>query len=303
MTLLSSLIIALSTDCFVLGQELSPTETKNLADGVQIAAIVPTEPGQIGINPWDIPLPASFQAPIGADSSYLTQIVSDGKTTTSWIHTESDFGTVTITRTNKDGQPQPTTVPEGFRVAMVDGKLEITMSQWIKDIIDEIAAKVPACPTLKTRREWDHTRHEYLESRAPPDPVCVRLRTNRISTSLRSDSRVMEAAERLNQQVAEASGNDAAALYRAGQMETFTNERVAFEVMEAYEAEVVVVPQAAEILATVGKKVLGVVSAIAFFLGAKDILEDMWKLKADPQPMPIFPLQEPGDPPQPDTCN
>lgn len=189
-------------------------------------------------------------------------------------------------------------------MAMVDGNLEITMSQWIKDIINDIAASVPACPMLKTRREWDHRRHQYLESRAPPDPGYVRLRSNRIHAGVRANSRVMDAANRLNSQLAEVSGSDAAALYRAGQMESFADEQVALDLMETYEAEVAVLPEAAEateILAGVERQAMGAASALAFFAGAADIITPMWKLKADPEPMPIFTKTCPGS--QPGTCD
>lgn len=49
----ASVILAILFNSFSYGQLSSPTI--KLPAGVQIAAIIPTEPGQIGINPVDIP--------------------------------------------------------------------------------------------------------------------------------------------------------------------------------------------------------------------------------------------------------
>ena len=48
-----SIALAISLVSFAHGQE--PSRTAILPDGVHIAAIIPTEPGQIGINPVDVP--------------------------------------------------------------------------------------------------------------------------------------------------------------------------------------------------------------------------------------------------------
>ncbi|KAK8051802.1 hypothetical protein PG993_003187 [Apiospora rasikravindrae] len=304
MALSTHLLLSLSIVRLSLGQTALPVQTQKLPDSVQIAAIVPTSSGQVGISPLDIPPPENYQAPIGADSEYLAEEVCDGKTTTTWIHRDSDFGTATITTTNRDGQPEPTAIPEGFRVAMVDGKLEITLSQWLKNILDGIAHQAPACPG-KARRGWDYRRHQYLESRAPPDMACVSRRTDKIYAEYRRVPLVMAQASRLSDQIARATGNDAAAMALAGQMETFVDGRVVFEVMDAYEkVEVAVVPKASEILASVGTRALGVASALAFFYGAQDSsLTRPWKLRSDPEPIPTFPPSPSViEPCQPESC-
>ncbi|KAK8080361.1 hypothetical protein PG997_008179 [Apiospora hydei] len=303
MALPTYLLLALSISRLSLGQATLPAQTQKLPESAQVAAIVPTSLGQVGISPVDIPPPENYQAPIGADSKYLAEEVCDGKTTTSWIHRDSDFGTATITTTDKHGKPEPTAIPEGFRVAIMGGKLELTLSQWLKGILDGIAHQAPACPR-KTRRGWDYRRHQYLEGRATPDMACVRTRTNKIYAAFRQVPAVMAQFSHLNDQIARATGNDAATMALAGQMETFVDGRIAFEVMDTYEeVDVAVIPKASEILASVGTRVLGVASALAFFYGAQDnTLTRPWKLRSDPEPMPIFPSCPVINPGKPERC-
>lgn len=47
--------LAISLVSFAHGQAPSRTANPLLPDGVQIMAIIPTEAGQIGINPVDVP--------------------------------------------------------------------------------------------------------------------------------------------------------------------------------------------------------------------------------------------------------
>lgn len=50
-----SMALAISLVSFAHGQAPSRTASPLLPDGVQIMAIIPTEAGQIGINPVDVP--------------------------------------------------------------------------------------------------------------------------------------------------------------------------------------------------------------------------------------------------------
>ncbi|EEY22377.1 predicted protein [Verticillium alfalfae VaMs.102] len=300
MFLKAPLLLAFSAVPFCLAQDALPSQTLNPIDGIRVAAIRPTEAGQIGIDPVDIPPDESMKAPIGVDTQYLTELVTDQQTKTAWVHSESAFGVATITTKGPDGSPQTTTIPEGFRVAMVDGKVEVTLSQWLKDKLNGLSQQLPSC-SLRKRREWDYRQHNVIERRAPPDIPCVRQRVNRLNQLLREDPDTMRQMVRLNEQVAQASGSDAVALAESEQMMAFAEEDIVFEIIHVYEV-VEITPTAGELLATVGEGVLGVLGSIAFFFGTVNILEDLWKLRADPQPMPFFKNNKPNEPSDPGSC-
>jgi hypothetical protein len=221
--------------------------------------------------------------------------------TTQWHASQTDFGTATITTTGVDGKPTPTVIPEAFLVALdAQGKVEITLSQWLKDQLADIASQIPAC-ALARRWEWDPQENRTIERRAPP-VECVRQRTGRISQILRQRPNVMNQMVRLNEEVARVTGNDAVVLAENGEMMSFAEEEIVIQIIEVTEYEVVEVASAGEILAAVGSQVLGVLNSIAFFFGAVTILEDLWKLKADPQPMPIFKSEPKPTTSQPASC-
>lgn len=167
------------------------------------------------------------------------------------------------------------------------GKVEITLSQWLKDQLREIASQIPTCALIK-RREGELRNHHAVERRAPPTVECVRQRTGRISELLRERPPVMNQMVRLNEEVARVTGNDAVVLAESDQMMAFADEEIVLEIIQVTEIQFVEVASAGEILAAVGSQVLGVLGSIAFFFSAVNILEDLWKLRADPQPMPIF---------------
>jgi hypothetical protein len=208
-----------------------------------------------------------------------------------WHASQADFGTATITTTGKDGKPTPTVIPQGFLVALdAQGKVEITFSQWLKDQLADIAAQLPTCAPVK-RRAWNPRKHQAVGRQVPPVAECPRLRTARVNQILRQRPAVMNQMVRLNEEVARVTGNDALALAESDQMMTFANEDITLEIIEYTEYYVVEEVTEAEAiaaeesLAAAGLEVLGVLASFAFFVS---ILTDLWKLKADPQPMPIF---------------
>ncbi|KAL6400778.1 hypothetical protein AUP68_16495 [Ilyonectria robusta] len=279
MLLQYSLIVLLSsiTSCF--GQSGTPTETG--VGELGILAIIPTATGQIGINPVDIPDPESFSAPIGIDTQYLTETVADGKTSTKWIGVGADFGIATITTAGADGLPQETTIPKGFNVVVnAEGKVEITLSQLIKDQLAEIAPLVPTCPST-VRRDWDPKSHRHVEKRAA-DIDCIQKRTVMFTNEFRKRAFMVPQMMNLNEDIAIASGNDAFQLSRINRMMAFTPEGVVSSALAGSEASL------DSFLVAVESAASGVMASFAFFIGAVDILEDLWKLKADPQPMPFF---------------
>ncbi|KAF7542200.1 hypothetical protein G7Z17_g11791 [Cylindrodendrum hubeiense] len=285
MLLQSSLVLALSSTPLCFGQDDPPTVTLP-DDGLAIMAIVPTTTGQIGINPVDIPPPESFSATIGVDSEYLTEIVTDQSTSTKWIGATSDFGTATITTTDQDGTPQETTIPQGVRVVLNDaGKLEITLSQWFKDQLVDIASSLPSIP-LQMRRNWDPRKHQHVETRAV-DISSLTQHITRFGYSV-----IQHPAARLqlglaSGQIAYASGNDAAALAESEQMVSFVDEDIVTNIVQGIEVEAELA-QDADVLANLGTGSMGVLGSLAFFIGTATILEDLWKLRADPQPLMPF---------------
>ncbi|XEV07509.1 hypothetical protein FSHL1_012796 [Fusarium sambucinum] len=73
-------------------EQPKPTVTQSSGPDFAVNAIIPTASGQIGINPVDIPQTKDYTASIGVDTEYLTELVQDGKTSTDWIGTATDFG-------------------------------------------------------------------------------------------------------------------------------------------------------------------------------------------------------------------
>ncbi|KAH7165280.1 hypothetical protein EDB81DRAFT_942360 [Dactylonectria macrodidyma] len=290
MLLQYSLVCFLSSIPFCFGQDGTPTMTA-LADGLGVLAIVPTTTGQIGINPVDIPPPESFYATIGVDSEYLTEVVTSQSTSTKWIGASSDFGTATVTTTDQDGTPKETVIPQGFRVIINDeGKLEITLSQWFKDQLLDIVSSVQSCP-IQVRRDWDSRRHQHVETRAI-NISCLRRRISRIAQRLGQHPEVTRQFELMNEQVAYATGNDVVALAESEQMVPFAEQDIVVEIMEAVEVEAELAEDV-DLLASLGSEFMGVLGSLAFFIGTATILEDLWKLRANPQPpMPFYRVQD-----------
>lgn len=187
-----------------------------------------------------------------------------------------------------------------------NGKVEITLSQWLKTKLASISSQLPSCAAAKRRDlEFEHGlggNQTQIMRRAPPTAECVRLRTSRLNQLLREDPDVARQMVRLNEDVATATGNDAVALAESDQMMAFANEDIVVEIIQVTEYEIVEVASAGEILAAVGSTVLGVLGSLAFLLSTVNILEDLWKLKADPQPMPIFNSEPRPSTTQPASC-
>lgn len=192
-------------------------------------------------------------------------------------------------------------------MGVTNGKVEITLSQWLKTKLASISSQLPSCAAAKRRDlEFEHglggNQTQIMRRQAPPTAECVRLRTSRLNQLLREDPDVARQMVRLNEDVATATGNDAVALAESDQMMAFANEDIVVEIIQVTEYEIVEVASAGEILAAVGSTVLGVLGSLAFLLSTVNILEDLWKLKADPQPMPIFNSEPRPSTTQPASC-
>ncbi|KPM42160.1 hypothetical protein AK830_g4435 [Neonectria ditissima] len=292
MLLQPSLFLVLSSVSFCFGQDATPTVTVP-DDGLGVMAIVPTTTGQIGINPVDIPPPESFSAKIGVDSDYLTEVVVDESTSTKWIGVETDFGIATITTTDQDGTPKETTVPQGIRAVLNEGKLEITLSQWFKDQMVDIASNLPAV-SLRKRRVWDPRKHQHVETRAV-DVSSLTQRITRFGYGIVQHPAARFQLGLASGQIAYASGNDTAVLAESEQMVSFVDEDIVSSVAQNIEAEAVAAGDT-EALATLGSASVGILGSLAFFFGTVTILEDLWKLRADPQPpMPFYRVKHEDD--------
>lgn len=191
-------------------------------------------------------------------------------------------------------------------MGVTNGKVEITLSQWLKTKLASISSQLPSCLAAKRRDlEFEQSlggNASQIMRRAPPAAECVRQRASRLNQLLREDPDVARQMVRLNEDVAAASGNDAVALAESEQMMAFADEDIVLEIIQVTEIQVVEVVSAGEILAAVGGAVLGVLGSLAFLASTVNILEDLWKLRADPQPMPIFNTNPRPSTTQPASC-
>lgn len=166
------------------------------------------------------------------------------------------------------------------------GQLEFTLSKLMQERIAAIRADMPA--ELKQRRAISGISPRSLHGRAPPvDTAGLSQRVGWMSGRLRGASDIMEQMTALESQALAVSGNDAAGLASSNRMMAFTNEETATSILTTTEAEVL--PLELE----VASAVLGVFASFVFFV---TYLEDWWKWKADPQPMPIFTPSKTGSP-------
>ncbi|KAH0439391.1 hypothetical protein CcaCcLH18_02868 [Colletotrichum camelliae] len=114
---------------------------------VNIAAIVPTESGQIGINP---PGPEPTPVNIEAHTSYLTE---EGGTT-KWIGVDPNYIAVTVvTTTKKGGETAVATITKGVSAAKNGaGGLSILLSPAVKSKLEAIAKQVTPCAGKRRRQ-------------------------------------------------------------------------------------------------------------------------------------------------------
>ncbi|KAK8093963.1 hypothetical protein PG997_000648 [Apiospora hydei] len=271
---------------------ISPTPTMPL---VPIHAITPTMTGQIGINPVDIPPVTSLLAPIGDDHTYLSEIVTDNFTSTTWIAATTDFGTATINITS-NGVVQPTTIPEGFKVTNnTNGLLEITFSPYIKDLIGKYLPQIPNCQALIVRDDDDVNANIHPERRrrlllkkradAALATACARRRGGRLSQLLSEDAEWGRQMSRFESQAIVASGHDAAALAEAGQTIALLEEETVAEILIN---EMAITDAALGVAAEVGTLFLEIAGAISFLFGVYEIAVGLWKVQSNAQPMNIF---------------
>ncbi|KAM7184356.1 hypothetical protein V8F33_013039 [Rhypophila sp. PSN 637] len=119
----------------------------NLRDevpGFQIAAIDPTAPGQIGINP----------APLDKGSIRInTKWLTEEGGTTKWIGVDSKYITIaTTTRTNQAGSTAVATITKGVNAALAaDGGLDVLFSPGVRAKLEELAQQVTPCSAKRLR--------------------------------------------------------------------------------------------------------------------------------------------------------
>ncbi|KAM7188822.1 hypothetical protein V8F20_010432 [Naviculisporaceae sp. PSN 640] len=105
--------------------------------GFQIAAIDPTAPGQIGINPAPL---ESIKGSIGVNTKWLTE----ERGTTKWIGVDSKYITIaTTTRTDRAGSTAVATITKGVNAALAaDGGLDVLLSPGVRAKLEELAKQV-----------------------------------------------------------------------------------------------------------------------------------------------------------------
>ncbi|KAK7948797.1 uncharacterized protein PG986_009683 [Apiospora aurea] len=245
---------------------------------VPIHAITPTMTGQIGINPVDIPPVTSLLAPIGDDHTYLSEIVTDNFTSTTWIAATTDFGTATINVTS-NGVVQPTTIPEGFKVTNnTNGLLEITFSPYIKDLIGKYLPQIPNCQALIARNEDED--ESDVDANVHPE------RHRRLLLKKRADAALATACARRRGgrlQPAPERGR------RVGPADVATIALLEEEtVAEILINEMAITDAALGVAAEVGTLFLEIAGAISFLFGVYEIAVGLWKVQSNAQPMNIF---------------
>ncbi|GJN81399.1 hypothetical protein PLIIFM63780_004933 [Purpureocillium lilacinum] len=125
---------------------IDPREPKITgAPSFHIAAIIPTESGQIGINP---PPPESVKGHIGKNTKYLTDL----GTSTKWIGPNPSFITVATKTATKAGKPTVATITMGVGAAKnAAGGLDILLSPAVKAKLEAIAKQVKPCSAKRRR--------------------------------------------------------------------------------------------------------------------------------------------------------
>ncbi|KAM7213947.1 hypothetical protein V8F06_010646 [Rhypophila decipiens] len=113
--------------------------------GFQTAAIEPTAPGQIGINP--APLESMDQ--LESIQKWLTE---EGGTT-KWIGVDLKYITIaTTTRTDQAGSTAVTTITKGVNAVLAaDGGLDVLLSPGVRAKLEELAKQVKPCSAKRLR--------------------------------------------------------------------------------------------------------------------------------------------------------
>ncbi|KAM0332536.1 hypothetical protein ACHAQA_002819 [Verticillium albo-atrum] len=129
-------------------------------DGIRAAAVIPTESGQIGINP---PGPEPTPVNIEGHTKYLTE--ENGST--KWIGVDPSHIAVTqTTTTNAAGETGVVTLTKGISALKnAEGGLDILISPAVKAKLEAIAKEVTPCAApVKRRRQ--------LRNRKRGGPAC-----------------------------------------------------------------------------------------------------------------------------------
>ncbi|KAH8693476.1 hypothetical protein GQ44DRAFT_744569 [Phaeosphaeriaceae sp. PMI808] len=115
-------------------------------DDIRVAAIVPTESGQIGVNP---PGPAPTPANIEGHTKYLT--VAGG--TTKWIGSDpNNIAVATTTTKKKGGATAVATITQGVSaIKAADGGINVLLSPAVKKKLEAIAKQVKPCGKKRKR--------------------------------------------------------------------------------------------------------------------------------------------------------
>ncbi|KAM0229027.1 hypothetical protein ACHAPO_010304 [Fusarium lateritium] len=241
-------------------EQPKPTVTQSSGPDFAVNAIIPTASGQIGINPVDIPQTKDYTASIGVDTEYLTELVQDGKTSTDWIGTATDFGLVTYTTTIEEEEPIETAMARGFLVARhEDGQVEITLSKRMKDELHEVDDLVPKCDA--------------------GDQDCLMQRPGKFLTLLVKRAVPLRAAEVLARDIGDLTGIEVGSTAAGGLIAIGASEGVitaASELLAGLIASVEV--GSAVVTGGVGA---AVIAGIAILWGLNDEFSQEWKLKTD----------------------
>ncbi|KAJ3532557.1 hypothetical protein NM208_g8263 [Fusarium decemcellulare] len=260
-----SRILLLSGISFCAAKPLNsqnPSATASTSPDFIANAIIPTTSGQIGINPVDVPLKEDYTASIGVDTEYLTELVKDGKTTTDWIGTATDFGLVTYTTIGYDNKPVETHMPRGFLVARhEDGQIEITLSKRMKSELNEIDELVPKCDD--------------------GDKDCLLKRPPQFLNHLVTRAVPMRSAHVLARDLGDASDNNVFTLVAGGALMAFgASESVGVAASEAI-AALAAVSEVGVLLAAASVAV-GAMAVMAVLWGLGGGFSEEWKLKTKP---------------------
>ncbi|KAF1829315.1 hypothetical protein BDW02DRAFT_561370 [Decorospora gaudefroyi] len=126
---------------------------RQAADSFMIAAVVPTESGQIGINP---PGPEPTPANIELHTKYLTLEGS----ATKWIGPNPNhIAVTTTTTTKKGGETAVATITKGVSaIKDANGDLSILLGPAVKAKLEEIATQVTPCAAKRKRRMRNRKR-------------------------------------------------------------------------------------------------------------------------------------------------
>ncbi|RMJ15058.1 hypothetical protein CDV36_005303 [Fusarium kuroshium] len=274
------LLGALSSGPFCLAQDASPTVTGTVPDGAVVLAAIPTVSGQVDIYPADIPEEDQLAAPVGVDTGFLEEVVTDDSTSTKWIGTTTDFGTAIIT-TTQDGQTGETTIPQGLRLVLNDeGEIEITISQLVQDELNRIEdeIKVPRCDSLLRRNLG---KRDDLE--------CSGRRIVPIIGGVIGSDLMMKQVNYAEERTLEYIGLNKGYLEEKNLMISYFDGELTHDALNATNMG------NPELFGTMPERFGGAVASFGLFTGMHDDADTLHKVKAKVRVIPKYPLPAPTE--------